>query len=54
MEYYILDNDFNIVAGVEKFQSMIWTEKFYDIGDFELYLPATVDSLAFYNKKENV
>lgn len=49
MEYYILDNDFNIVAGVEKFQSMIWTEKFYDIGDFELYLPATVDSLAFYN-----
>lgn len=49
MEYYILDNDFNIVTGVEKFQSMIWTEKFYDIGDFELYLPATVESMKFYN-----
>lgn len=49
MEYYILDNDFNIVTGVEKFQSMIWTEKFYDVGDFELYLPASDESLAFYN-----
>lgn len=49
MEYYILDKDFNIVDGVEKFQSMIWTEKFYDIGDFELYLPASVESMQFYN-----
>ena len=50
MEYYILDRDFNILRGVEKFQSMIWTEKFYDIGDFELYLPATDDTVKFYNE----
>lgn len=49
MEYYILDNDFNIVTGVEKFQSMIWTEKFWDIGDFELYLPASDETMQFYN-----
>lgn len=49
MEYYILDNDFNIVTGVEKFQSMIWTEKFYDVGDFELYLPASDETMQFYN-----
>ena len=38
MEYYILDNDLNVVEGIELFQSMIWTEKFYEAGDFELYL----------------
>lgn len=50
MEYYILDNDFNIITGVEKFQSMIWTEKFYDVGDFELYLPASEEAAKFFDE----
>lgn len=50
MYYWLLDTDFNIVAGIDKFQSMIWTEKYYDIGDFELYLPATEESVKLYSK----
>lgn len=50
MYYWLLDTDFKIVAGVDKFQSMIWTEKYYDIGDFELYLPATEESVKLYTE----
>ena len=49
MEYYILDNDLNVVRGVELFQSMIWTRKYYESGDFELYLPATTESFKTYS-----
>lgn len=50
MLYYLLDQDFQIVDGVELFQSMIWTEKYYDIGDFELYLPATDENVKLYTE----
>lgn len=40
MGYYILDNNFEIKAIVEKYESLIWTPKYYEAGDFELYLPA--------------
>ena len=50
MEYYILDNDLNVVEGIELFQSMIWTEKFYEAGDFELYLLATDKSFKTYSE----
>lgn len=50
MEYYILDSDLNIVRGIELFQSMIWTEKYFESGDFELYLPATKDTFKIYTE----
>lgn len=50
MEYYILNNDLEVLMGVELFQSMIWTEKFWDIGDFELYLPATNETFKIYTE----
>lgn len=50
MYYWLLDTNFKIVAGIDKFQSMIWTEKYYDIGDFELYLPATEESVKLYTE----
>lgn len=53
MQYFILDSDLNIVDGIELFQSMIWTEKFWDIGDFELYIPATPETLQLYSEAAN-
>ena len=50
MMYYMLDRSLEIVDGIEVFESMIWTEKFYDIGDFELYLPATDATVELYTK----
>ena len=50
MYYWLLDTDFNIVAGIDRFQSMIWHESYNEIGDFELYLPADEESVKLYTK----
>lgn len=50
MFYFLLDSDFRIISGVDKFQSMIWNEKYDEIGDFELYIPATEESIKLYSE----
>jgi len=50
MKYYVLDTNLDIVDGIELFTSMIWAERYYTSGDFELYLPATKESMQFYKK----
>lgn len=50
MVYYLLNSELEILDGIEIFQSMIWTEKYYEVGDFELYLPATPQSLTLYTE----
>lgn len=46
--YYILDPDFNIYDVVRNYQSMIWTDKYYEAGDFELYIPANEETMRRY------
>lgn len=41
MEIYILDALWRRVAVIDKFQSLIWTERFKDKGDCEIVLPST-------------
>lgn len=38
----VLDTDFNILGVIDYYESFIWTDRFRDYGDFELY--TTVDS----------
>lgn len=40
-----LDTSFNAVAVIEAYKSFIWTERYDDIGDFELYVPASAPYL---------
>ena len=40
-----LDTSFNAVAVIEAYRSFIWTERYEDIGDFELYVPASAPYL---------
>lgn len=44
MEIYILDSLFRRVTVVDKFESLIWTERFKDIGDFELHLQSSLEN----------
>lgn len=44
MEVYILDSFFRRITVVDKFESLIWTERFADIGDFELHLHSTPEN----------
>lgn len=47
MELYILNKSFETVAVIDQYTSLIWTKRYWDTGDFELYLPAD-DSLLQY------
>lgn len=48
MLYYVLDSNLNVVDMVELYTSMIWTNRFWDVGDFELYLPADPKSVSLF------
>lgn len=44
MEAYILDSLFRRDQVVDRFESLIWTERFKEIGDFELKLHSTLEN----------
>lgn len=41
MNIYVLDKQLNIVDVIDSYNSIIWTNRYYECGDFELYLSAT-------------
>lgn len=47
MEPWILDTNFNRVCVVDTFESLIWTDRFFQNGDFELYVSLDQDALKF-------
>lgn len=47
MELYILDKKFQTVAVIDRYTSLIWTRRYWDVGDFELYFPANSELLQF-------
>lgn len=44
MEVYVLDSLLRRSEVVDKFESLIWTERFADLGDFELDLKSTLEA----------
>lgn len=62
MEIWLLDKDFTPLSVVDSFESLIWTDRFQEYGDFELYMGASSEALAdfipgryfWYNGSENV
>ena len=38
MEIYVLNTNFESVAVVDEFESLIWTDRYDEAGDFELYM----------------
>lgn len=39
MEFYILNSVFEVVGLVDNYESAIWTDRYLEPGDFELYIP---------------
>lgn len=50
MELYIFDKELNLIHIVENFTSLIWTRRYYKIGEFELHLPLTIENVEFLIK----
>lgn len=48
MEVYVLDSLLRRTEVVDKFESLIWTERFAEIGDFELDLKSTLESRSLF------
>lgn len=45
MNILVLDTEFNQKAIIDTYESLIWTDRYYGYGDFELYLPFNADIL---------
>src|SRR4051794_28580866 len=44
MEVYVLDSLLRRIQVVDRFESLIWTERFSEIGDFEIDIKSTLES----------
>lgn len=44
MDVYVLDKYYNTICVIDAYVSMIWTERFRELGDFELYVPWSMQS----------
>ena len=43
MNIYVLDESFNRQYIIDIYESFIWTDRYFESGDFEIYLPANKD-----------
>lgn len=50
MELLVLDTNFTAVAVVDSFRSLIWTDRYNQYGDFELYLAMDVEKLDIFKQ----
>lgn len=50
MELTLLDTSLDAVAIIDEYESMIWTDRYYEHGDFELYSPVTTRILDVFKQ----
>ena len=47
MDLFVLNTDLDLVAVIDTYESLIWTERYDQCGDFELKMPITSEILTF-------
>lgn len=50
MELYILDSDLQVIDIVDTASSVIWIDRYYEPGDFEIYIRASAENIALFQK----
>lgn len=50
MNVYVFNKDLQMIGVVDAFTSLIWTTRYFEKGDFELYLPASEEHTALLQK----
>lgn len=50
MELMLLNTDLDAIAIVENYESMIWTDRYQEYGDFEIYTPVTSSILSDFKQ----
>ncbi len=46
LEVAVLDENFQIIGQIDEYESLIWTDRYYDVGDFEIYARASTELLS--------
>lgn len=52
MDVNVLNRSFEVTGVVDAYTSLIWTERYNDASDFEIYCAATPDLMNLYKKKD--
>lgn len=50
MDIYILNKSLEKIGVIDMYKSIIWTRRYYSAGDFELYVPASVEMFSLLQK----
>lgn len=50
MDVYVMNTNFQIIGLIDTYKSLIWTSRFFEPGDFELYIPADPELLKILKK----
>lgn len=50
MDIYVLDDELNQIGVIDYYKSLIWSKRYYDIGDCEIYVSASVETLNILQK----
>jgi hypothetical protein len=50
MDIFVLNQNFEAIDIIDNYESLIWTDRYFEYGDFELYLPMQIDLLASLQK----
>lgn len=48
MEIYVLNRNREIVGVVDHYESLIWTSRYYESGDFEVYIQASPETIELF------
>lgn len=51
MELYVLNKDMQAIHLLDTFESLLWTERYYECGDFEITAPASTTLLKIFEKE---
>ncbi len=51
MELYVLNKDMQAIHLLDTFESLLWTERYYECGDFEISAPASITLLKMFEKE---
>lgn len=50
MDVYVLDNELDQIGVIDYYKSLIWSKRYYAIGDCEIYVSASVETLDLLRK----
>ena len=50
MNIYVLNEQFQKTSIIDVYESFIWTDRYYESGDFELVVPASIEMVSILQK----